>query len=786
MSRPGNGHRLPCFVRWVSVVALTMLAPLTVGAQVSSVSAWDAADFRIWGYIPYWTSSSQINGFATNGLYTHVSDVLYFGGLRPDSNGNITYAASSYQTALATIRSQSQTSGFKLHLSMFEVTGGQTDTTWESIIASPANRANFISQLKAIMLGAAGTADDIKAFNFDWERPSNATEWGNYTQLARELRAAFDDPLTPATNNWEISVCDYGSTASSWDDTSLFDAKVYDQLFIMGYHYSASSNATFANGKLALTGQGAAKAFSNDQIALGVGTWGDGATSEPTVSLNSIVTANPSLPYDAATYTGTIGSTTGTWNIESRKQVREKTQLAIDRGMPGMFSWTLHYDATNNLGLHRVMHHYAVVKRDVPDVNLDGKVNSTDATTLANNMGGSWTNTGMATAAQMDAFYLAGNWEKGDRDGNGFVNQADADWLSGRYTTLGVNLPDRLPYSGTFENFQNAIGVTGRWRGGRNAQNKLVETGNFAQHAAGFLSWSGTGAGALKRSNYFVSIRNQNTTETTAGVNSLARTMQADLTSNIDLNQNADTYFTFLVRENTSSLSASQLASSNRTLSLDFLNGSGGTEFDFVLRGLTGQFGIESQADAAGQDVNAGGFTSNATYLFVGKISGNGAGANKLQASLFPTGSLVADFTDAGFAWMLTADGSSGYNPLVTDLQFTTKAEGNFTINNVWIGSAATLMPPTLTSQGDYNHDGQVDKADYVLWRNSIGQTGSGLAADGDGNWTIDNGDFNTWRAHFGMAVTSSGLGAGAAVPEPSALLLIISGGLLALARARR
>ena len=62
--------------------------------------------------------------------------------------------------------------------------------------------------------------------------------------------------------------------------------------------------------------------------------------------------------------------------------------------------------------------------------------------------------------------------------------------------------------------------------------------------------------------------------------------MQADLTSNIDLGQNADTYFTFLVRENTSSLSASQLASSNRTLSLDFLNSSGGTEFDFVLRGL--------------------------------------------------------------------------------------------------------------------------------------------------------------------------------------------------------
>src|SRR6188768_4092304 len=84
---------------WIGAILLALAAPAVSQAQQASVSAWDAADFRIWGYIPYWASSSQINAFATNGLYTHVSDVLYFGGLRPDASGNITYAASSYQTA---------------------------------------------------------------------------------------------------------------------------------------------------------------------------------------------------------------------------------------------------------------------------------------------------------------------------------------------------------------------------------------------------------------------------------------------------------------------------------------------------------------------------------------------------------------------------------------------------------------------------------------------------------------------------------------------------------------
>lgn len=785
MSRQSFGNYSPCLVKRLSVVALTMLAICGSSAQaaVSSVSAWDAAHFRLWGYIPYWATNTQISNFATNGMYTHVSDVLYFGGLRTDANGALTFASSSYQTQFNTIRSQSSANGFKMHLSMFEVTGGQTDATWASLTASPTARQKFVADLKTTMLGGAGTADDIKGFNFDWERPRDATEWGNYTQLAKELGDAIH-PL-----GMEVSVCDYGYPDTEWDDTALFDARVYDQLMIMGYHYTAAQNTTYASLHRGLNGQGSEKAFKDSQITIGVGTWGDGAGSEASSGLSAIVAANPNLPYDALTYSGTINGTTGTWNIESRKQVREKSQVALDRNMPGMFTWTLHYDATNNLGLHRVMHHYTMVKRDIPDLNLDGKVNATDATTLANKMGTKLLSaTGLSTAAQFDAFYLAGNWESGDHDGNAFINQADADWLAGRYTTLGVTLPDRVAYAGTFENFQSSVGIIGRWRAGRNAQNKLVETGNFTQNGSNFLAWSGTGVGAPKRSTYFATLRNQTSDETTAGVNSLARTMQADLTANIDLAQSQDTYVTFLVRENTAPLTATQLASSNRILSLDFLNSTGVSQFDFALRGLQHQFAIDSVADATGQDMSAAGFAADTTYMFVGKIAGNGAGANTMQASLFPTGAVVANFTDPEFQWMLTAKSSSSYNPTITDLQFTSQAGANYTVSNVWIGSAATMLPATLTSQGDFNKDGVVNTADYAIWRRSMGQAGTNLAADGNGNNLIDVGDLATWRAHFNQTVTGSGsgLGAAAAVPEPSAILLLLSTGFLAFARARR
>ena len=65
--------------------------------------------------------------------------------------------------------------------------------------------------------------------------------------------------------------------------------------------------------------------------------------------------------------------------------------------------------------------------------------------------------------------------------------------------------------------------------------------------------------------------------------------MKADLTTSVDLGQNNDTYVTFLVRENTATLSATQLASSNRTLTLNFQDSNGANDFDFTIRGLQQQ-----------------------------------------------------------------------------------------------------------------------------------------------------------------------------------------------------
>ncbi len=63
---------------------------------------------------------------------------------------------------------------------------------------------------------------------------------------------------------------------------------------------------------------------------------------------------------------------------------------------------------------------------------------------------------------------------------------------------------------------------------------------------------------------------------------------------------------------------------------------------------------------------------------------------------------------------------------------------------------------------GDYNVDGKVNAADYVVWRNDPALHGGNPAG------------YNLWRANFG-AGSAAGLGNGAAVPEPATAVLMFA-----------
>ncbi len=55
---------------------------------------------------------------------------------------------------------------------------------------------------------------------------------------------------------------------------------------------------------------------------------------------------------------------------------------------------------------------------------------------------------------------------------------------------------------------------------------------------------------------------------------------------------------------------------------------------------------------------------------------------------------------------------------------------------------------------GDYNHNGTVDSADYVVWRHAMGSVVQAFtSADGNGDGTVDSLDYDVCRSHFGQSI---------------------------------
>jgi hypothetical protein len=65
-------------------------------------------------------------------------------------------------------------------------------------------------------------------------------------------------------------------------------------------------------------------------------------------------------------------------------------------------------------------------------------------------------------------------------------------------------------------------------------------------------------------------------------------------------------------------------------------------------------------------------------------------------------------------------------------------------------------LGPSLV--GDFNGNGTVDAADYVVWRNEIGPQAA----------------YDAWRANFGRTAASAATLAGSSVPEPASIVLVI------------
>jgi len=82
---------------------------------------------------------------------------------------------------------------------------------------------------------------------------------------------------------------------------------------------------------------------------------------------------------------------------------------------------------------------------------------------------------------------------------------------------------------------------------------------------------------------------------------------------------------------------------------------------------------------------------------------------------------------------------------------------------------AVEMTPAAPPLPGDYNCNNVVDAADYALWAKTNGtnvQAYSG--ADGDGNGTVNQNDYDVWRSHFGNTLSGDGQEPSGANEQPA------------------
>jgi len=178
--------------------------------------------------------------------------------------------------------------------------------------------------------------------------------------------------------------------------------------------------------------------------------------------------------------------------------------------------------------------------------------------------------------------------------------------------------------------------------------------------------------------------------------------------------------------------------------------------------------GSYTQGEDATLSIELGGTTAGDEYdrLVVG-------GMASLDGTL--NVSLIDGFTLAG---------SLGF-----DVLDASQVNGDFATLNLPAGLTWNASDGTLSFgsggglPGDFNGNGTVDAADYVVWSDNRGAGDeSALGGNGNGTGGVDQADYLLWKNNFG---NTSGSGNSAAIPEPAALSLLLVAVLGALARCR-
>lgn len=86
-----------------------------------------------------------------------------------------------------------------------------------------------------------------------------------------------------------------------------------------------------------------------------------------------------------------------------------------------------------------------------------------------------------------------------------------------------------------------------------------------------------------------------------------------------------------------------------------------------------------------------------------------------------------------------------------------------------------------VVAPGDFDGNGVVGAADYLVWRTTVGSS-TDLRADGNGDGVINSADYEVWRSSFGTS-NAAQITSAVAAPEPRGNCLLLVSGIVMVCR---